>query len=445
VSKDQLSEEKMMRISWRARTSLVAVAALAATSVLAACGSGGSGSDDKKVSVWLSVDPVTFAGLKQTIVAEAKKKGITVDVQKVDNINQLIMTKIQAHDTPDIAAIPQPGVVADMVKRGAAKPLDDVVDMKTLKSDMIPGTLEAGTVDGKLYGLLVNMNIKSLVFYPKQAWDKAGYKAPDSLDALTALGDQIKKSGTPPWCFAIGSDAATGWPATDWFEDLIMQQQGPEVYKDWVTHKVKFDSPEVKEAAAYFAKTMFTGGNVAGGRNSIASTAFGDADNPMWDAKPGCMMLKQGNFIVSKDFLPADVVADVDKNIGVFGFPPAEAGGDNPTLGGGDMATLLTDKKSAKDVMKILADPDIGAAATKSGSPLLSPHKSFDPANYPNDLTRSIADVAKNSTQFLYDGSDSMPGAVGAGTFWKDMTAWITGDEDLDTALKNIDSSWPTS
>jgi len=158
---------------------------------------------------------------------------------------------------------------------------------------MVPGTLDAGTVDGKLYGVLVSMNVKSLVFYPKKAWDKAGYKAPDSLGALTSLGDQIKKDGTPPWCFAVGSDAATGWPATDWFEDLIMQQSGPDVYKDWVTHKVKFDSGPVRDAADYFAKTMFTGGNVAGGRNSIASTAFGDADNPMWDAKPGCMMLKQ--------------------------------------------------------------------------------------------------------------------------------------------------------
>lgn len=434
-----------MRISRRGRTSLVAVALLALTSsVLAACGSGGGGSDDKKVSVWMSVDPLVFAGLKKQIVAEAKAEGITADVQKVDNINQLIMTKIQANDTPDIALIPQPGVVADMVKRNAAKPLDDVVDLNSLKSDMVPGTLDAGTVNGKLYGVLVSMNVKSLVFYPKKAWDRAGYKVPDSLGALTALGDQIKKSGTPPWCFAVGSDAATGWPATDWFEDLIMQQSGPSVYSDWVTHKVKFDSAPVREAADYFAKTMFTGGNVAGGRDSIASTAFGDADNPMWDPKPGCMLLKQGNFIVSKDFMPADVVANVDQNIGVFGFPPATAGGDNPTLGGGDMATLLTDKASAKKVMKILAGKDIGKDAAPSSS-FLSPHKGFDQTLYPSDLTRQIANVAYKTDQFLYDGSDSMPGAVGAGTFWKDITAWITGDEDLDTALKNIDGSWPSS
>ncbi len=432
-----------MRISRRGRTSLVVAAAFAATSVLAACGSGGS-DDDKKVEVWMSVDPLVFDGLKKQIVSEAKAKGITADVQKVDNINQLIMTKIQANDTPDIALIPQPGVVADMVKRGAAKPLDDVVDVNALESDMVPGTLDAGTVDGKLYGVLVSMNVKSLVFYPKKAWDKASYKAPDSIDALKALSDQIKKDGTPPWCLGIGADAATGWPATDWLEDLIMQIHGPDVYNDWVTNDVKFASPEVEEAATTFEDMVLAEGNVAGGRKSVASTAFGDADNPMWDPKPGCMLLKQGNFIVSKDFMPSEVVADVDANIGVFGFPPAEAGGENPTLGGGDMATLLSDSDSAKEVMKILAGKEIGKDAAPSSS-YLSPHTGFDMTLYPSDLTRSIADVAYQTDEFLYDGSDSMPGAVGAGTFWKDMTAWITEDEDLDTALKNIDESWPTS
>ena len=64
---------------------------------------------------------------------------------------------------------------------------------------------------------------------------------------------------------------------------------------------------------------------------------------------------------------------------------------------------------------------------------------------YPNELTRQIAEVAYDSTAFLFDGSDPMPGEVGAGSFWKEMTAWITGQQDLDTALKNIDDSWPSS
>ena len=428
---------------------LIAVAVVAALSIpLAACGGGGddssSGKDDKKVTIWSSVDQAVQDGLQKKLEEKAKAAGITIDWQKVDDINSLIMTKIQAGETPDIAFIPQPGVVKDMVAQGAAKPLDDVVDMSSLESSMIPGTLDTGTVDGKLYGLLVSMNVKSLVFYNKPAWDQAGYQAPDSFAALEALTDQIKSDGGVPWCFGIGSDAATGWPATDWFEDLIMRYGGVDGYNSWVSHETPFDSDLVRQAAAEFEKLLFTDGNVAGGREAIATTSFGDAGKPMFDkGGPGCWMLKQGSFIVSPDFMPASAVADVDKNFGVFGFPPAEAGGDNPVLGGGDMATLLSDKQSAKDVIKMLGDTDIGVEAAPTSS-FMSPHKDFDTSLYPTKLVQSIAEIANNSSAFLFDGSDQMPGAVGAGTFWTDMTAYISGQEDLDTALANIDASWPS-
>jgi alpha-glucoside transport system substrate-binding protein len=94
--------------------------------------------------------------------------------------------------------------------------------------------------------------------------------------------------------------------------------------------------------------------------------------------------------------------------------------------------------------MKIMADKQVGKQAAPSSS-FISPFKDFDPSLYPNDLTRSTADVAYKASTFLFDGSDVMPGEVGAGTFWKDMTSWISGGESLDTALKNIDQSWPTS
>ncbi|MEZ5098046.1 MAG: ABC transporter substrate-binding protein [Nocardioides sp.] len=436
-----------MRNPVRRRTKLMGVALTAAASlVLASCGGGdsGGGADDKTVTIWSSVDQPVQDGLEKVLTEKAKADGITIKWEKIDDINTVIMTKLQAGDTPDIAMIPQPGVVKDIVSRGAAQPLDDVLDMGMLQDSMVPGTLESGTVDGKLYGLLVSMNVKSLVFYNKPAWDKAGYQAPDSMTALEALTDQIKADGGTPWCMGIGSEAATGWPATDWFEDLIMRYGSVDEYNQWVAHEIPFDSDLVKQAAAEFEKLLFTEGNVAGGRESIASTSFGDAGKPMFDkGGPGCWMLKQGSFIVSADFMPESAVADVDKNFGVFGFPPVEAGGDNPVLGGGDLAVMFDDSDSTKTAMKYLSETDAGKEAAPNSS-FLSPHKDFDTSLYPTDLTRSIADVAYQSTAFLFDGSDQMPGAVGAGTFWTEMTSWISGQEDLDTALKNIDASWPS-
>ncbi len=434
-----------MRTNQRRRNTVMALAAAVALSVTAAgCGGGSSsGSDDKTVTIMASMDQPVIDGLKKATDAKAKKAGITVKWQRVDNINQLIMQKIQANDTPDIAFIPQPGVVGDIVKRGKGYPLDDVLDMNTLKQSMLPGTLETGTFNGKLYGLLGSANVKSLVFYNKQAWDKAGYQAPQTLDELNQLTDKIKSDGGTPWCMGIESDTATGWPATDWFEDLVMRYGGPDTYNKWVKHEVPFDSPAVKEAGAEFEKLMFTDGNVLGGRKAIASTNFGTAGNPMFDpAGPKCWMYKQGSFITG--FFPKSVQSDLDANVGVFGLPPAQAGGENPVLGGGDLAVMLDDSDSTKEAMKMLAEPDIGNEAAGMSS-FISPHKDFDVSKYPNNLTRDVANVAYKSTAFLFDGSDQMPGEVGAGSFWKEMTAWVSGQEDLDTALKNIDQSWPSS
>ncbi len=162
----------------------------------------------------------------------------------------------------------------------------------------------------------------------------------------------------------------------------------------------------------------------------------------MFASPPKCWMYNQGSFITG--FFPKDVTKNLDQNVGVFGFPPATAGGENPVEGGGDMATMLNDSDNVKTVMKALSQTDIGKDAAPSSS-FISPHKDFDKSLYPNDVTRSIADVAYNATSFLFDGSDAMPGEVGAGSFWKEMTAWISGQEDLEAALKNIDDSWPSS
>jgi alpha-glucoside transport system substrate-binding protein len=210
-----------------------------------------------------------------------------------------------------------------------------------------------------------------------------------------------------------------------------------------VTHETPFDSEVVREAAAEFEELMFTEGNVLGGREAITSTNFGTAGNPMFDTpEPSCWMYKQGSFITG--FFPEKVTANLDANVGVFGFPPAEAGGENPVLGGGDLAMLLSDKAAAADVMEMLSNAEVGNDAAGSSS-FISPHKDFDVSLYPDDLTRSVADVAYSSTAFLFDGSDQMPGEVGAGSFWREMTAWISGQQELDDTLTNIDESWPSS
>ncbi|MFF0161209.1 ABC transporter substrate-binding protein [Streptomyces sp. NPDC005263] len=425
------------------RKLVVGVSAFSALALLVTgCGSGsGSGADKKTVTIWTGMDQPIIDGLKAKLAPRAKAQGLTVQWRRVDNINQLLVQKVQAGDAPDIALLPQPGIIKDLASKNKITPLDDVLDLPALRKSMTAGTLDVAKANGKTYGLMVSMNVKGLVFYPKKAFEQAGYSAPKTLDELNSLTAKIKADGKTPWCLGIESSTATGWPATDWLENLVLKYGGVDKYNQWVSHDIKFDSPLVRQAAAQFQKIAFTDGNVLGGRKSIASNAFGTAGNPMFQSKPGCYMYQQGSFITG--MFPKNVQKNLDSEVGVFGLPPATAGGENPVEGGGDTASIYNDSPAARKVMKLLAATDLGSTAASNGSSFVSPHKDFPLTNYPLKTTQSIAKVAYDSTGFVFDGSDSMPTAVGTGTFWKDMTAWISGEESLDAALKNIDASWP--
>jgi alpha-glucoside transport system substrate-binding protein len=428
------------------RKLVLGVSALSALALLTAgcsSGSGSSANGTKTITIWSSMDQPIIDGLKAKLNPQAKAQGITVQWRRVDNINQLIVQKVQANDAPDIALLPQPGIIKDLAAKGKITALDDVLDLTALGKSMTAGTLDVAKLNGKTYGLMVSMNVKGLVFYPKKAFEAAGYTAPATLDELNTLTAKIKSDGNTPWCLGIESGTATGWPATDWFENLVLKYGGIDKYNEWISHKTTFDSALVRQAAAEFEKIAFTDGNVLGGRKAIASNAFGTAGNAMFNSKPGCFMYQQGSFITG--FFPKTVQKNLDSQVGVFGLPPATAGGDNPVEGGGDTASIYQDSPAARKVMKLLAATDLGTTAASNGSSFISPHKDFPLSSYPLKTTQSIAKVAYDASGFAFDASDAMPTAVGSGTFWKDMTAWIAGEESLDAALKNIDASWPTT
>jgi alpha-glucoside transport system substrate-binding protein len=344
---------------------------------------------------------------------------------------------------------PQPGILLDLAKKGKVADLDKILDIPKLKSEMVTGLLDVGTLNGKVYGAPPSINVKSLVYYPKIAWQKAHLQAPTTMDQLLSFSNQLKSQGKTPWCMGIESGSATGWPATDWLEQLVLNYGGLNQYNGWIKHTVKFNSPLVQKAASYFQKIFATPGYVAGGQKAIASSNFATAGNPMFNANntessPGCWMYKQGSFVVAPGDFPDQVLANQDKYLGVFRFPGTTAS-SKPVEGGGDLAALFSGSNpNAVKIMKYMLQPGFGAYDAKQGN-LISPFKNFNMNNYPSDLYRSMAKIAYDATEFAFDASDQMPGAVGTGTFWTEMTKWISGQTSMSSALSAIDSSWPTS
>ncbi len=438
---------------WRRLFQAVVVAAVAmlfASACLSEEGGGGggntggqSGGGDKQIEIMYGFGGDQSKGFVGAMKQFEQQNGIKIKFTDASqSFDTLIRPRVQGNNPPDIALFPQPGLMLDFAKQGKLQDLGSLIDINSVKSQLVPGVLDVGTQEGKVYGFPVNFNVKSLVWYPKQAFEAKGYKVPTTIAELEALTNQIKADGTAPWCVGMESAGATGWVATDWLEDFVLRYGGTDKYNQWIKHEIPFNDPVVVQAAQEFEKLALADGNVFGGRKSVVSTNFGVAMNPEFQNPPKCFLHKQGNFVLQKGFLTEKVRQNVDQEVGVFQLPGNDPN-TKPLLVGGDLAGAFSSDDDTKKALEFMASPDFKFSNIATAT-WLSAFKNFDMSNYPNEITKEVAKLAYGSTISRFDGSDTMPGAVGAGSFWKNMTAWISGQKDLDEALKDIDDSWPT-
>ena len=385
-------------------------------------------------------DTVKF---EQSVVAFEEATGIDVQYIGGKEFEGSIGVRVEAGDAPDIADFPQPGLLATFARQGYVVDPTTFISQEWLAQQYNQSWLDMATMEGEdgsmTAGVFHRFNGKSLVWYPKDDFDAAGYTVPETWDDLMALTQQIADDGDPAWCIGIESGAATGWPATDWTEDLMLRTTSLENYDAWVSGELPFDSPEVRTAIETFSEIWFNPDYVFGGTNGIVSTNFGDSPAPMFEDPPGCWLHRQGNFITG--FFPADAEAGVDYDF--FYLPPVSDEFGRPFLVAGDIMAMFNDRPEVRALMEYFTTPESASGWLDTGGALAA-HQTATPDMYGVALERGIAELVAQATSFRFDASDLMPGEVGAGSFWKGMTDYVSGAADLDTILPEIDASWPT-
>ncbi len=431
---------------WKALLSLLFALLL----VAAACGSDGddAASDDgassdgdlsgQTISILTPETGAEFEGFQAGMQPFIDATGVEISYNSTRDATTELTLGVEGGNPPEIAIIPQPGRTIQFAESGDAIAIPSDI-LSGFQDEYDPYWFELATVGDNVYGVPLKGDVKSLVWYNPAVWAENGYEVPETFDELTALADQMNADGITPWCIGIGSGDATGWPFTDWMEDMMLRIHGPEVYDQWVDHEIPFNDPKVKEVAEFVSDIWFTEGNVLGGRDAIAATGFQEAGLPVLSGE--CGMHRQANFYAAQFVDNGGVVGE---DVDVFYLPTISDDFGTVVLGAGVHAVPFSDDAATMAAIEWMGSADFANTrieADKGG--FLSPNTAHDTSLYSADLDRTFAEILVSADPFRFDASDLMPGEVGAGTWWSGGTDYVSGAIELDSFLDTVENSWP--
>ena len=358
-----------------------------------------------------------------------------------DNFEEEIRSRIEAGTGPDVALYPQPGAVIEQAAAGNAVALEDLgFDIVELRATFGDYLVSLGEYEGKHYAIPTNVSLKSLVWYHLPTFDAQGYQEPATWDELVGLSEQMVDDGYTPWCIGTGSGAATGWPATDWLEDIVLRSAGPDAYDRWVDGELAFDSPEITEAAELMAQITHQEGFVSGGTGSIPDRDFRESVQGLIGDDPDCLMHRQASFIVS--YFPEE--ARIGEDVEVFSFPQVD-GGDGALIAG-ELSVAFADRDEVREFLRVFTGRDAQCAqGSFEEVARISPNIETSADCYQDPVVALSAETVLGALEegtARFDASDLMPSAVGSGSFWEGMNDWMRG-ADLPEVLSDIEQSWP--
>ena len=427
-----------MRTSNHGRTALIrSVAGVAAALlVLAACGgdeepdtevpSGEIGGTVNVVGSWTGAEEDSFMAM---IAPWEEETGATVEYTGSRDLQTQLTTGIASGNLPDVAGIPGPGLMKEWYDQGALQPLD-FVDFDAYSGATPAGFAELGqSDDGELIGVFTKAAVKGLIYYNVANWTE---EPPATWDDLVDVAGGAVTGDQQPWCVSLESGAASGWPGTDWLEDIILRQAGPDVYDAWVAGEQTWTSPEIQEAWETFGEVLDTS---YGGPEYIVNTNFGRAANPMFEDPAGCLLHHQASFIT--DFFVNEAGATAE-DFDFFPFPDINEEFGGAVTGAGDLVGMFNDTPQARSLIYYMLTPEAQQIWVERGG-FISGNDGVPLDAYPDETSRKSAEILQNAETFRFDGSDQFPGAMND-AFFQAVVRFAGDQGELDAILEELDA-----
>lgn len=365
--------------------------------------------------------------------------GIDVRYVGSSNFEADLLERLRRGDPPDLALLPQPGLLDTLVEDGFALPWTGELAEPAVEG--VPAELvDLVGFGSDVYGAWYQLTLKSLVWYSPKVFALRSLEVPTSWDELTSLTDDLAAGGTTPWCIGIRADGATGWVATDWVEDMVLRFAGPDVYDGWVAHEVPFTDDAIVAAVERFGAIALSPDQVAGGNRAAVELTIEESARELLERPARCVLHHQASFLPRLVGRSVTIAPDGD----LWAFPmPAVDGGEAPLVVGGSVTVRFSDDDDVDQLARYLTTADAGARRAARGG-FVSPRTTVSFDDYSSALDRFVAESVAAAEVVRFDASDRMPPEVGVGTFWTGMTSWLGGAR-LRSVLVEIDASWPVS
>jgi alpha-glucoside transport system substrate-binding protein len=366
-----------------------------------------------------------------------EKTGVTVDFSGTRDLSAVLTTRVAAGNPPDIAILPNTGMMVELVESGKLVPLDSFLDMGLHRQEYSRAWIDLGTVRGKLYGLFMKADSKSTVWYSPAMFAARGWKVPATWDELIALSSRIMGEGMHPWSMAVESGEASGWPVTDWIGEILLHESGPEVYDQWVRHDIPWTDGRIRSAWEKFGRIALTPGYVPGSVAGILATGFIDGSYLPFTNPPRAAMYFLGAF--TQGFIAAQFPnLEPGRDYAFYRFPAIDQQWAGAVTGGANVVVAFRDNTEVRSLIGYLASAQAQEIWVKRGG-FTAVNGKVGLELYPDPLARMSAEQLAFADVFRFDADDSMPPAVQK-AFWEGILDYLQDPESLARILEEIEA-----
>jgi alpha-glucoside transport system substrate-binding protein len=436
----------------RRASPLLLVLVLLAAFGLVGCGSPASG--EPVITVLGSWTGDEQSGFLAMVRGFEKKYGIRVDYTGTRAADAVLSTDLKDGNPPDLAVLATPGELHQYANEGLLAPINGALDLKTMASQYGPGWLKLMQAAGPhgarhYYAIFVKAALKSVIWYdPKRfpASDLGVLTSPGlTWSQLTSLTKRLQAGGTSQWCMGMEDSSNSGWPGTDWIEDILLHQAGPQVYEQWVAGTLPWTSAPVRQAWQTFGQVADTPGLVYGGTAADLVTNYGTAGQPLFTSPPGCYLDHEASFITAfytQDKLGSSAhgahpapKADFD----FIPFPPITSAAQGSEEVAGDLLGMFRDSSAARKLIAYLTTPQAQEAwISRAGSGAISVNRLVPLSDYPDPVSRELARNLTRAVNVQFDASDSMP-PVMESAFNNAVLEYLDSPGQLTVILRGLD------